>query len=682
MAKADRKKESAQENKTSKEPNPIKTITFGIVLCWLLGVLLLAVAYQNLVHGMYLIGILVIIPSLAILPLTNIILRRYLHIELSSGLRCAIVIVSVAAIFYLAMPQPISPAEPNGYGVTGQKEYGVTDADGMVLIDIGDSTVAFVLRDQITGLPLEGINVALGMDPSEPWHATLAMQDLSGQYPLKLVELSGMPGGTQNAPTTLSAANGLAGSVVAETAPIEIIFSEGDFPYLRGAVDQKSVPGLQDPSGLPPGVNDLTKSLPDALQKLPGWAGIKATSKRVDATDMPRQIVQDYSDAMSAENIPGWVTTMVRGGSPVPGMLGEFTNSLSEMVFTKMGATEYDIVEIGSGPMSFKVYKPIFPEATGPIFPPAPQSSEFSITTAEGAQVSGGSIELMSKTTMGEGFVGVLDSQGKASIPVPIGDYTATVLTPGNSPKRLDLPVKEEGGRIPLKVFPRKPVTIELSTEPPLSSRMSLPEGTTRKITMIVRDAKGNVLSQKEKSAMKCTYFVRNPVGGQVTSVDRNGMITMGADQGAASITARCNGVMSKPMLISGSGERKKPDPAPKPIEPDTPDVPNPPANLPAGFPTNLPQGDYRVTVKVCATMIGCISQSGGIMRNTDPAEFARAISNALNQWMRAMQQGDCQARVSYSPFDGRSFAASGVGACIQGGQRADVNIQLIMQKT
>ena len=101
----------------------------------------------------------------------------------------------------------------------------------------------------------------------------LAMQDLSGQYPLKLVELSGMPGGTQNAPTTLSAANGLAGSVVAETAPIEIIFSEGDFPYLRGAVDQKSVPGLQDPSGLPPGVNDLTKSLPDALQKLPGWAG-------------------------------------------------------------------------------------------------------------------------------------------------------------------------------------------------------------------------------------------------------------------------------------------------------------------------------------------------------------------------------------------------------------------------
>ena len=198
---------------------------------------------------------------------------------------------------------------------------------------------------------------------------------------------------------------------------------------------------------------------------------------------MPRQIVQDYSDAMSAENIPGWVTTMVRGGSPVPGMLGEFTNSLSEMVFTKMGATEYDIVEIGSGPMSFKVYKPIFPEATGPIFPPAPQSSEFSITTAEGAQVSGGSIELMSKTTMGEGFVGVLDSQGKASIPVPIGDYTATVLTPGNSPKRLDLPVKEEGGRIPLKVFPRKPVTIELSTEPPLSSRMSLPEGTTRKIT-------------------------------------------------------------------------------------------------------------------------------------------------------------------------------------------------------
>ena len=60
--KSGQEKESAQENKTSKEPNPIKTITFGIVLCWLLGVLLLAVAYQNLVHGMYLIGILVIIP--------------------------------------------------------------------------------------------------------------------------------------------------------------------------------------------------------------------------------------------------------------------------------------------------------------------------------------------------------------------------------------------------------------------------------------------------------------------------------------------------------------------------------------------------------------------------------------------------------------------------------------------
>lgn len=674
MAKANRKRESAQEKEISTEPNPIKTITLGVVLCWLLGVFLLVVAYQNLVHGMYLIGVLVIITAIAILPLTNILLRHYCHVELSSGLRSAILIVSVAAIFYLAAQQPIPPVGPN--------EYGVTDADGVVLIDIGDSTVPFVLRDQITGLPLEGINAAIGIDPSEPWHATLAIQDPSGQYPLKLVELSGMPGGAQNTPTTrLSVNNALAGSVVAETAPIEILFPEGDLPYLRGAVDQKSVPGLQDPAGLPPGVNDLTKALPDALQKLPGWTGIKATSKRVDATDMPRQIVQDYSDAMSAENIPGWVTTMVRGGSPVPGMLGEFTNSLSEMVFTKMGATEYDIVEIGAGPMSFKAYKPIFPESTGPIFPPAPQSSEFSITTAEGAQVSGGSIELMSKTIMGEGFVGVLDSHGKASIPVPIGDYTATVLTPGNSPKRLDLLVKEAGGRIPLKVFPRKPVTIELSTDPPLSSRMSLPEGTTRKITMIIaRDAKGNALSQNEKAAMKCTYFVRNPVGNNVASVDRNGMITMGADPGAASITARCNGVMSKPLLISGSGERKTPDPIRPPITP--PDAPNRPMNLPAGFPTNLPQGDYRVTVKVCATMIGCISQSGGIIRNTDPAEFARAVSNALNQWMRAMQQGDCQARVSYSPFDGRSFVANGVGACIQGRQRADVNIQLTMRKT
>ncbi len=675
MAKS---KENAPEKKVYKEhepektltDKPVKTITLNIVLEWLLGSFILAIAYENLIHGMYSVGALVLIAALAILPLTNLLLRRYLHVELSGGVRTFIVIASIVAIGYIAVQQP-------SYFL-GPRESGVTDEDGRVIIDIGDSAVPFILRDQTTGIPLEGINAALGIDPSEPWHAILVLQDPAGQYPLKLVELQGALGG-QTAVIKPSAADGLVGAVTGETAPIEIIFPEGDFPYLRGAVDQKGVSGLQDPTGLPPGVNDLTKALPSALQKLPGWAGIHATTTRVDATDMSRQIVQDYTEGMSSD-ASGWVTTMIRGGSPVPGMLGEFTNSLSEIVFSKMGATEYDIVEIGAGPMSFKVYKPIFPSDTGPVFPPNPESSEVSVTTPDGAPVSGGSLQLMSKNILGEGFVGVLDSQGRASIPVPIGDYTASALTPGNSPGRFDLPIKATGGSIAIKVQPSNVARIELYTQPALSSRMSLPEGTTRKIAMIVYDSKGKELTAKQKAVMRCTYFVHNPVGKQVASVNRDGTVTIQGDAGAASVVARCNGVLSKPLLISGSGERAK-EPAKPPVTPYAPDVPDTPTNLPPGFPTNLPIGDYSLSVKVCATMIGCISQQAGIMHNQDPAEFANAITNAMNQWMRSMQQGDCHASVSYSQFNGQSFSAKGVGACVQGNQRADVNVQFILQK-
>src|SRR3989338_2327629 len=62
-----------------------------------------------------------------------------------------------------------------------------------------------------------------------------------------------------------------------------------------------------------------------------------------------------------------------------------------------------------------------------------------------GQPLSTGSLDLVSRANVGFGVSVLLDTQGKATVDVPQGNYIASVSSPGCSPSTKDLQVQEGG---------------------------------------------------------------------------------------------------------------------------------------------------------------------------------------------------------------------------------------------
>jgi len=129
-----------------------------------------------------------------------------------------------------------------------------------------------------------------------------------------------------------------------------------------------------------------------------------------------------------------------------------------------------------------------------------------------------------------------------------------------NLPPTTDPPATDPPTTNP-PVIPGPVKTVEVFSNPDLTGFLS--PGTVVQFSAVARDANGNVVG--------CTprFTVSNPVGSNVANIDPNmGVLTMGPDEGAVSVTATCDAVTSgKPILVSGSGSGPPDAPAASPFD-------------------------------------------------------------------------------------------------------------------
>ncbi len=78
-----------------------------------------------------------------------------------------------------------------------------------------------------------------------------------------------------------------------------------------------------------------------------------------------------------------------------------------------------------------------------------------------------------------------------------------------------------------------------------------------------------------------------------------------------------------------------------------------PPANLPRGFPTNLPGGTYDITI--CTGPLGCVSGSGQDVGAFDASDLPQALTRVLSEVCTGVK---CIA-TTYTPFDGSEFVVT-----------------------
>jgi hypothetical protein len=83
------------------------------------------------------------------------------------------------------------------------------------------------------------------------------------------------------------------------------------------------------------------------------------------------------------------------------------------------------------------------------------------------------------------------------------------------------------------------------------------------------------------------------------------------------------------------------------------------------GFPTNLPPGNYGLSICISGTVsIPC--QDGGTIPFQSLGQFESAITSALDQWLAATAgTADCsRGAATYSGFDGSEFTATATATC------------------
>lgn len=113
---------------------------------------------------------------------------------------------------------------------------------------------------------------------------------------------------------------------------------------------------------------------------------------------------------------------------------------------------------------------------------------------------------------------------------------------------------------------------------------------------------------------------------------------------------------------------------------------------LPSGFPADVPNGNYRIDLQICAqTPQGdsCAPIISGVatISNVDINQFAQSLVDQLNQQTAQAQPscsqagGQCSFSISYTPWNGVSFSIVETFTVTSGGQTLSGSITFIVTK-
>jgi len=110
---------------------------------------------------------------------------------------------------------------------------------------------------------------------------------------------------------------------------------------------------------------------------------------------------------------------------------------------------------------------------------------------------------------------------------------------------------------------------------------------------------------------------------------------------------------------------------------------------LPSGFPSNVPTGNYSITVTACVSGT-CASGGSFLLENTDINQFAQALLNALDSSVNQSLGSSCQASgctctsavTSYTPWNGTSFTITDDFSIVCGNSTQTVLLRFTVTKS
>jgi trimeric autotransporter adhesin len=326
---------------------------------------------------------------------------------------------------------------------------GVADSNGMVTLDSNGLTVAVQLTDQDTAVPLKGVAVSLGNDPTVPGSAVLVIADSTGAHPLQLMLLEG--------PSATAAISRVAKVQVAKALPHSspspmTIAVSGGCPLQSGttasaAITDPDIPPPPTPG--PPSPTGLGQQLLDAINALlslssgvlpPGFQGpvtvqqwtaapgescvaqlttIATTLLKQEAILVPAKI---YLVSLLPKSV--LVTAAVIG---TVSMLPTVLNAASSCYYGNQ-SINVESVCWGSSclniPLGAATTPSTFPVSVTVQPPPCPSAPPGTSCTPD-------SLTFVNSGSLGSIVVGTTNNSGDATVQVPPGTNTVCVDSPG-----------------------------------------------------------------------------------------------------------------------------------------------------------------------------------------------------------------------------------------------------------
>ena len=438
------------------------------------------------------------------------------------------------------------------------KGAALTDYEGNVPVKVGDATLQLHFADETTGSSVSGLSVAVAVDKKNKSRAVVAAVDGLGRYPIQILILQG-PSQTGSGLTSSDL-----GAAAAAT-PMEVPVRRGcDGESLKWNV----IPAVETPV-LPPAPPPPTPVIPDDFST-PLTSAVSAalsSARQVAQKAVISTVAVSCNDALrfDAEAITGWpgdtlLSTPAEEAfdtlAPKVGSLVNIFGKAQDLLL--LVNTARDVLHCGLFPddeLSLKrvTLFPILPDPFQiiwhqPLSPETDPSPLYSIAASAfdpfGQPLTTGSLELLSQANLGSGFVDALDSQGTSDVPVPAGEYKWRIRSPGYRPGCGETSVTESGAALNATLQKNSIASGSLRAN---QTTGFLPAGTIFNVTPSFVGADGNPVACDGQ----LVYQVNNPVGSVVATVDQSGNVTMGADCGAARVTAWCSGVQTSGVLVS-----------------------------------------------------------------------------------------------------------------------------------
>ncbi len=427
---------------------------------------------------------------------------------------------------------------------------GVTDESGQVRLNVLGQDLTFTLVDKDTRNPIGGLTVAVAMNTASS--GLLLAVDPLNQYPLQIVQLASGTGATKLSlagsgerqegallplasdpaqvlvPVTLKSTAAIPTVVIKKLETVRTPFELLDsLAFLLNVADAAGVP----------------------VGELAGKLGLTEV-KEVTEEEARKELRTDLALGLSSK-ILLLAGTAGAGGVPLGlGIAADLVNyALDDITINectaRLGAKLKKVtVKLTNGNLHFlKCEPPSRPDTdASPVSFKAVKKDSLETIPID-------DIEFINKKKITLGIKGPPAPNGVVTTNVPRGPYRVTLRAPGFCPESVDITVPDNSSTT--VQFDRCPMDKLVLAADRLTGFLA--PGAQVNFQVKAKDIKGLDLF------CDSDFFVINPPGSQVASIVKTGpdraTLTAGPDNGAARVIARCKGMTSNAILVSGTGE-------------------------------------------------------------------------------------------------------------------------------